>query len=96
MGEARGELEALGEGVYDAGIDDLDAVELEGVSEATGELEGDAELDAEGDAGGKKLPSLPTCATRYITAAESTIILSIPTRAAIYSTYLFYKCLSPL
>ena len=100
LGEARGELEALEEGVYDAGIDDLDAVELEGVSEATGELEGDVELDAEGvlegEVGGKKLPSLPTCATRYITAAESTIILSIPTRAAIYSTYLFYKCLSPL
>jgi hypothetical protein len=73
-------------------------LEVEGVSEATGELDAEGELEGEldADAGGKKLPSLPSCATRYITAAESTIILSIPTKAAIYSTYLFYKCLSPL
>jgi hypothetical protein len=72
--------------------------ELEGEGEAKGELdeEGEGDVELDGEAGGKKLPSLPSCATRYITAAESTIILSIPTKAAIYSTYLFYKCLRPL
>lgn len=81
---------------------------MEGVGDVELELEGDVELELEGDvelelelegeAGGKKLlfGSLPTWATRYITAAESTIILSIPTKAAIYSINLFYKCLRPL
>ena len=100
--ELEGVAELEGEGDVELeGVSELEAdVELEGELDAEGELEGDVELDAEGeldaDAGGKKLPSLPSCATRYITAAESTIILSIPTKAAIYSTYLFYKCLSPL
>jgi hypothetical protein len=98
--ELAGVAELEGEGVLEV-EGELDAEgELEGELDVEGELEGDVELDAEGeldaDAGGKKLPSLPSCATRYITAAESTIILSIPTKAAIYSTYLFYKCLRPL
>jgi len=66
LGEARGELEAEalgegeGEGVYDAGIDDLDAVELEGELEGDVELEGELEGVLDAEAGGKKLPSLPT------------------------------------